>query len=156
MEKKAKGIQADYESKIRGVDHEDGRVMAKFRSYGDVRCLVAGGYGEFNADFLLVMRDLAEARIRTDMKTQPLAGGQALEHIRRMLSVAAWRAQANLLLNGLGFCGPGGAEAYRNRNAVLCAYDEGIEEMRAAWEVMFGWRDRRGSLRGDGRGPRGL
>ena len=37
--------------------------MAKYRSFGDIRCLVGGGFGEFNQDFKKVMRTLAESKI---------------------------------------------------------------------------------------------
>ena len=148
-------IPGEYERKITKLDAADGRVMAKYKSFGDIRCLVGGGYGEFNRDFKKVMRQLAESKIATVMADTPVAGGEALQHIRRRVSTVLWRSQSNLLLNGLKMSGPGGAEAYRRRKADRCAYDDGVAEVRAAWEVEFCRRGPTGTLSGDGRGRRG-
>jgi len=155
VEKKAREIPGEYERKIKKLDAADGRVLAKYRSFGDIRCLVGGGYGEFNRDFKKVMRQLAESKIATVMADTPVAGGEALQHIRRRVSTVLWRSQSNLLLNGLKMSGPGGAEAYRRRKADRCAYDDGVAEVRAAWEVEFCRRSPTGALSGDGRGRRG-
>ena len=152
VEKKARGIPGEYERKITKLvstlDAADGRVMAKYKSFGDIRCLVGGGYGEFNRDFKRVMRQLAESKTATVMADTPVAGGEALQlqHIRRRVSTVLWRSQSNLLLNGLKMSGPGGAEAYRRRRAGRCAYDDGVAEVRAAWEVEFCRRSPTGTL----------
>ena len=101
------------------------------------------------------MRTLAESKIGSLMADVPVAAGQALQIIRRRLSTTLWRSQTNLMWKGLKVSGPGGAEAYRRRKADRCAYDEGVDEVRAAWEVEFGWRGPGGSLSGDGRGKCG-
>ena len=156
VEKKARSIPGDYERKIRELGAADGRVLHAYRSYGDIRCLVGGAFGEFNDDYKKVMRLLAESKIRTQMKHFPVAGGQALQCVRRVLSIGLWRSQSRLLRAGLDVTGPGGAEAHARRNAAKVAYDDGMRDFQAQHDEQFcGGGGGRGLVSGDGRGSRG-
>ena len=116
--------------------------------------MVVGAYGEFSKDLKLLLRQLAEAKVGASSTDSPIAYGEALQYLRRVVSTAAARAHTDLLLNGLRWCGLGGGEAYRRRKEGLREYDEGVAESRVAWEAHFCWGHTYGSANGDGRGNR--
>ena len=115
---KAHTFQALYEKKAADVDHADGRVLQRLRSFGRVKGLVAGAYTELSPDFQILVKEIAEHVIGGPLGAEAnlRTGANALGRIRRRLGVSAARSHADLVLAGLQFCGPGGAEAYARRN----------------------------------------
>ena len=100
------------------MDHADGRVLQRLRSFGRVKGLVAGAYTELSPDFQILVKEIAEHVIGGPLGAEAnlRTGANALGTIRRRIGVTAARSHADLVLTGLQFCGPGGAEAYNCRN----------------------------------------
>ena len=58
--------------------------------------------------------------------------------VRRQVAVAALRARANLRINGLAWCGPGGAAAYARRHDTATGDSVARAQMEAAdYATMF-------------------
>ena len=77
---------------------------AKLREFGDLKTLVFGAFGESSDGAHLLMQQIAEARLRFQGLQRGREGqreelGVLIGMVRRRLSVAAVRAQAELLLN---------------------------------------------------------
>ena len=56
----------------------------------------------------------------------------AIPWVRRQIAVAAMKRQADTLINGLAFCGPGGAEAYARRDTAQWKDKAARAQMEAA------------------------
>ena len=79
---------------------------------------MAGACTELSPDFQILVKEIAEHVIGGPLGAEAnlRTGANALGRIRRRLGVSAARSHADLVLAGLQFCGPGGAEAYARRN----------------------------------------
>ena len=51
--------------------------------------------------------------------------------MRRQIAIAAMKRQADTLINGLAFCGPGGKEAYERRHKAAAADNAARAQMEA-------------------------
>ena len=109
------GLQAVYEKKLRKVDGPEGKVLARLKDYGPIRGWVVGAYGEMSDDLLGHIKVMAEAKLGAPLKTAPGEASVAVEFLRRRMGLAAVKAQANYLLDGLRWAGPSGEDAYRRR-----------------------------------------
>ena len=79
-----------------------------------------------------MMNDLMEAKIPGTPQTTGAARGTALPWARRQIAVADFKARAELIVNGLSWCGPGGKEAYARRHQGLAVDREAMAQMYAA------------------------
>ena len=148
-------LQGEYIKKARTTDQryggavegEVGRCEAKLLSYGRVRGLVVGGWGELNTDFKELVEAIAQSRHKL-LENQ--AGGRTRKsdrqqlatiksHTRQQLSRVCVQAQARLLIDRLEGLGAGEAARRRAR----------------ARQVEWGWERERRALavaRRQGRG----
>ena len=95
-----------------------GRAVARLQGHGPVRALVVGAFGEFSEDLHTLITDLVQAKIPGTPEDTRAARSVAIPWVRRQIAVAAMKRQADTLINGLAFCGPGGAEAYARRDTA--------------------------------------
>ena len=86
-----------------------------------MRPLVVGGYAEFGKELHAFMRSVVEAKLRREAGEAPAAFAVGISKLRRWLGVAAMRAQAEMILKGLRYAGPGGREAYARRGVARVA-----------------------------------
>ena len=124
-----------------------GRVLRRPRprSFGRVKGLVAGAYTELSPDFQILVNEIAEHVIGGPLGAEAnlRTGANALgrPRIRRRLGVSAARSHADLVLAGLQFCGPGGAEAYARRNRTggrnHCMHQSMMAERNCALQRFF-------------------
>ena len=74
-----------------------------------------GAYGEMSDDLLGHIKVMAEAKLGAPLKTAPGEASVAMEFLRRRMGLAAVKAQANYLLDGLRWAGLSGADDYGRR-----------------------------------------
>ena len=143
---KARGLQEEYEKKLRDAD-PTGRAVARLRDHGPVRALVVGAFGEFSVDLHMLIHDLVQAKIPGTPQDTRAARSKAIPWVRRQIAVAAMKRTADTLINGLAFCGPGGAEAYARRDTAQSKDVAARAQMEAAdYAAMYrkhgrGWVD---------------
>ena len=141
VERRAGTLTAEYRKKARDVDKEYGRVRVgevgrvenKLSGYGQVRGLVIGAFGEASDGVHDLVQVVAQSRVKAvgiqeGRDTVKGEVGVLVGQIRRLLSVAAVRAQAECLLSRVKVAG-GGTEAARKRRQWA-----GQQEMRWARE----------------------
>ena len=66
-------------------------------------------------DLLGHIKVMAEAKVNAPLKTAPGEASVAMEFLRRRMGLAAVKAQADFLLDGLRWAGPSGGGAYDRR-----------------------------------------
>ena len=130
VDRRAGQLQGEYLAKARYADRvygqvpegQVGPVEQKLVSFGSLRGLVFGPWGEASEGVHRLVDDLAEQRAkrilgvgRSKMACPKGAKGVATGQIRRALSVVAVKAQARLLLDRLCWLGSGAVEAARRR-----------------------------------------
>ena len=99
---------------------------------------MVGAYGEFSADLHQLVYDLVEAKIPGHAAVVRGARSHALPWARRQIAVAAMKRQADMIINGLAWCGPGGKEAYDRRHNTKRADALARVQMEAAdYATMF-------------------
>ena len=132
VDKRARGLTADYLKKAKGVDRkyggvaegEVGRVQRKLEGYGEVRGLVFGAFGEASEGVHDLVQILATSRMKAVgiQKGRECPKGEMgvlVGQIRRLLSIVAVKAQAECLLGRMRSVGDGTAAANKRRqNAV--------------------------------------
>ena len=106
--------------------------MARLQDHGPVRALVVGAFGEFSEDLHTLITDLVQAKIPGTPEDTRAARSVAIPWVRRQIAVAAMKRQADALINGLAFCGPGGAEAYARRDTAQWKDKAARAQMEAA------------------------
>jgi hypothetical protein len=131
------GIQAEYEAKAKSVDGPLGLVQRRLQALGKVQGWVVGAYGELSDDLLGLVKVLAESKLKVPLAGAPGAASVVVEYVRDRMGMAAVKAQADFLLSGLRWCGPGGAAAYAARRDQKAAVLEGQAEMRAQYFATF-------------------
>ena len=94
--------------------------------------LVVGAFGEFSSDLHKLLNDLVEAKIPGTPEGTRAARSHAKPWVRRQLAIAAMRQRADMKINGLAFCGPGGKEAYDRRNSASRADSAVRADMEAS------------------------
>jgi hypothetical protein len=135
VEKRASKIPAEIEDNLRKIDSPDGAVVARLHSLGRVRGLVVGAFGECSPDLLHLMDRMAKARLGGSLNGP--GGSGAVTYVRKRVGVAAVRAQADLILAGVQFCGPGGGTAYARRHDAKQRYLESNAAVRADFNVRY-------------------
>ena len=65
----------------------------------------------------------------------PPAEGKLFTKARRTIGVAAVRAHAAMIIEGVKYCGPGGEEAYRRRHEVKQQADKYRVDLDATWHA---------------------
>ena len=98
-----------------------GPLVQQLESWGELRGLVVGQFGEGSQDLYGLLRDLAEAKVLSDARARGESPsdyqlGLVLSHYRRLLSTVAVRAQANCLITRMGHLGTTARDAAQRRN----------------------------------------
>ena len=123
VDKRARGIQADYEQKAAAMDAAmgvvgEGACKRRLSEFPPVLQLCFGALGEASQDNLVAV--LAASRVRTlnlrGEPTNPRQMGLEVGRIRQRLSLATVRANQRVLLARLGQVGEGSAIAGRRRS----------------------------------------
>ena len=132
-EKRAKGLQMEYNRKARKVDQEllkvgdgeKGPVERRLDEFGELIGLCFGAWGEASTDVHNLIQTLAESRL----KFQGLKAGRPrskqelgviVGQVRRRLSSAAVKSQVECLLSRIHQVGPGNTQLAKKREwAVL-------------------------------------
>ena len=132
VDRRARVLTAEYIKKAVGVDRnyggvvdgEVGRVQRKLEGYGDVRGLVFGAFGEASQG----VHDLVDILALGRIKAVGLQGGREsvkgemgvlVGQVRRLLSIAAVKSQAECLLSRMRSMGRGTATATKRRQAAM-------------------------------------
>ena len=133
--RRAAAVNSEYLHKARALDRQllgvqngaTGPVEQKLRSFGHVRGLVFGSWGEGSADITWLLHQIAEwgsvhgchlgAHRDTDVVRGILIGA-----LQRRWGILAARANAQLLLDRLAFVGRGAGAASSRRAAASAAY----------------------------------
>ena len=137
VERRAAQIQKEYEDKLRDVDQPHGPALARLHSYGPVKGLVVGAFGEFSDDLHALVDGLVKAKLPGPPELNKAARSVVYPYLRRRIAVAAVKGHAKLLLDGLKWCGPGGKEAYSRRHDRKVSDGLAAAAMRAEWAAHF-------------------
>ena len=125
VDKRARGIQGDYEQKAAAMDRAmgvvgEGACQQRLAEFPPVLQLCFGALGEASQDVHNLVAVLAACRVRTlnlqGLPTSPRQMGLEVGRIRQRLSLATVRAKQRVLLARLGQVGDGGAMAGRRRS----------------------------------------
>ena len=144
-------LQGEYEKKARTTDQryggaiegEIGRCEAKLLSYGRVRGLVVGGWGELNEDFKQLLEAISQSRHKLlenqagsmTRKSDRQQLATIKSNTRQQLSRVCVQSQARLLLDRLEGLGGGGAGEAARRRARAGQVERGWERERRALAV---------------------
>ena len=146
VDRRARLLQGEYARKARACDRDftntpadggPGPVERHLASHGSILGLVVGRFGELSEDVHALIQHLAVARMRHLGLHRGRPGsasemGTITGQIRRQLSVAAVRAQAELLLTRLHQVGEG-SQASRRRQSAARGDERMRCERRAQW-----------------------
>ena len=146
VDKRARLLQGEYRRKARNVDREFvgtpegevGPVERRLNEYGDIIGLVVGSWGEGSEDLHNLVQMLAEARVTSQCLARGLPATQAdlgsvIGQVRRRLSVASVRANANCLLARLSLLGEGAKQAQHRRQSQAWEEEKMRRELQANW-----------------------
>ena len=98
---------------------------------------MVGAYGEFSPQLHKLVREAVVKLIGKDLKDDVPGASIALSIVRRRLGVNAVRGQANLICEGVRWCGPAGAEAYANRKVAKGSQMYARDSAQAAWRRLI-------------------
>ena len=160
VDRRADLLQGEYTAKARKADRkygnteegQIGRMEQKLMSYGIVRGLVVGAWGEISEDFKSLMEVMAE-RKREDLEAQigfenrksvSAQLASYISHNRQQLSLICVQSQSRLVLDRLEGLGGGTGEAARRRGRTAWRERKWEKERQAQLiAARQGWRIRR-------------
>ena len=131
--RKAQSVDRVYGGVAPGVV---GPVERKLQTFGEIKGLVIGAFGEASEDVHSLVQSLANSRLQmSDLLGRGRAAKGELAvivgQIRRQISVAGVRAQANCLLGKLNSLGEGVGGYDRRRQLALSAEEAWMRERHA-------------------------
>ena len=128
VDRRARTLNSEYLDKAKLVDRQYGEVQEgtvgpvqrKLESFGEIKGLVFGAFGEGSEDVHTLVQSLATSRARTValQRGRECSEGELaviVGEVRRRLSVAAVKAQADCLLNRMSSIGQGAVAAGKRR-----------------------------------------
>ena len=128
VDRRARTLNGEYRDKAKLVDRQYGDVQEgtvgpvqrKLESFGEIKGLVFGAFGEGSEDVHTLVQSLASSRARTMALQRGRDCGEGelaviVGEVRRRLSVAAVKSQADCLLNRMSSIGQGAVAAGRRR-----------------------------------------
>ena len=146
VNKRAKLLQGEYRKKARDTDRKYGDtvegtigpVERKLQQYGDIQGLVVGAFGEGSEDLHTLVQTMAESKVNAMGLARGREGtdaelGIVVGQIRRMLSTAGIRAQAQCLLTRMANVGEGVGEAAKRRHWAAVEEEKMRRERMAQW-----------------------
>ena len=130
---KAIGVDQNYGGVMPG---EVGRVQRKLETFGEVRGLVFGAFGEASEGVHELIQVVAQSRLRAVglQKGRVCDKGELgvlVGRVRKQLSVAAVRTQADCLITRMGNVGEGAGPAGNRRQKVIRWERRWEKEMQA-------------------------
>ena len=160
VDRRANRLQNEYAKKARKADQtyggtpegEIGRMEQKLLSYGRVRGLVVGAWGEISEDFKMLLQVMADKK-QEELEAQ--TGGEFRKSVtsqlaiyvsqnRQQLSKICVQSQARLVLDRLEGLGGGTGEAARRRGRTAWLERKWDKERQAqVLAAKQGWRIRR-------------
>ena len=136
VDRRARALNGEYRVKAIGVDRQYGGVaegvlgpvQRKLESFGDIKGLVFGAFGEGSEDVHSLVQNLATSRAKSVALQRGREGGEGelagiVGEVRRRLSVAAVKAQADCLLNRMSSIGKGAVAAGKRRQWAMWEED---------------------------------
>ena len=149
-EKRANGLQIEYHRKAKKVDQdllgvgegEKGPVERRLDEFGNLIGLCFGAWGEASTDVHNLIQTLAESRL----KFQGLQAGRPrskqelgliVGQVRRRLSLAAVKAQADCLLSRIHQVGPGNTQLAKKREWAVMEDMRMKRERGAQWLLQY-------------------
>ena len=128
MARRARGLHNEYVAKARAVDEQyagaapgtDGPVTRRLLSYGHVRGLVFGSWGEASEDVEHLLSEVAQTGARARWRSMgcpdvAAAVGCLAWMLRRRWGIAALRENARLKLERMAYVGRGAIHAAARR-----------------------------------------
>ena len=148
VERRANRLTGEYTRPLARLDQtyhntppgQVGPLVRRLQTFGRLRGLVVGAWGEGSKDLHGLLDVLADSRLRTVGMARGREGSDAergviLGQFRRVLSCEAVRAQTQALVGRLQVLGDKGRQASRRREAVI-REDRRLElEQRAYWQA---------------------
>ena len=110
-------------------------MLKALRAYGPIKTFVVGAFSEMSSDLKAFASALVDAKVPGDPQLHQAARGWAWNHVRTALGVAAARTNAQIKVDGLRWCGPGGKEAHDRRRATQQAAKVRADTARAMYNA---------------------
>ena len=148
VERRARCLTGEYNRPLAKLDAryhhtaqgETGPLVTRLKSFGRLRGLVVGAWGEGSQDLHSLLDTLATYRLRAVGQARGREGsdserGLILAQFRRVLSTSSVRAQSQALISRLQVMGDKGRDAASRRNKASRENRMLEEEMRGQWEA---------------------
>ena len=133
-------LPCDYSIKFKMGTEEGviGPVENKLRQYGDIQGLVVGAFGEGSEDLHNLVQTLAESKVTAMGLSRGRQGTEAevgvvVGQVRRMISTASVRAQAQCLLTRMSSVGEGVGQAAKRRQWAAAEEERMRKERQVQW-----------------------
>ena len=146
VDKRAKLLQGEYRKKARDADRKFGGtaegtigpVETKLLQYGELQGLVVGAFGEGSEDLHSLVQIIAESKVNSMGLARGREGteaemGKVVGQVRRMLSTASVRAQAQCLLTRMSSVGEGVGQIAKRRQWAAAQEERMRKEREAQW-----------------------
>ena len=110
----------------------------KVRQFGDIQGLVVGAFGEGSEDLHNLVQTLAESKVTAMGLSRGRQGTEAevgvvVGQVRRMISTASVRAQAQCLLTRMSSVGEGVGQAAKRRQWAAAEEERMRKERQVQW-----------------------
>ena len=138
MDQRARQLPAEYRKKVEDADcdyvgvprEEVGPVQRRLQTFGNLKTLVFGCFGESSQGVHDLIKTMAESRLtaqgrQTGVQGRKEALGQFTGQLRRIISVTAARATAEALLSRTDQIGGLNRAANKRRQWALYDYEDG-------------------------------
>ena len=158
VDRRARELPASYRRPLERLDRqlfdtqpgETGRLVQRLQSFGNLRCFVAGNWGEGSKDLHGLIQACAEARVehlaRSSGRQEAARRlGTTVGQYRRVVSTTIVRAQAHCLLARVSLISPAARDAAGRRQVAMRLEGEMRRERRAQWMASLhgpGWARR--------------
>ena len=148
MDVRAGRLPKEYRDKARHIDRmynaitEDqvGPVESKLNSFGELKCLVMGQFGESSQHLQELLVQFAEERAKNLSRSAGVALNSShqaliLQQYRRRLSVCAIRAQSACLLSRLSHFSEGARLGAQRRSIQLSREEASRKDLKSHWSA---------------------
>ena len=148
MNRRARGLQGEYEGKLRSLDKkfhnpqegQEGPLVRRLRSFPNLQSYVIGAFGEVSEDVHNLIGLLADSRARyltlsTGCAISAQERGQIIGQVRRKLSTAFIKASSLCTISRVSNVGEGSQSASRRRQWALREEAAMRRERQANWNA---------------------
>ena len=146
VDKRARLLQGEYRKKAKDTDRKYGGteegvigpVENKLRQFGEIQGLVVGAFGEGSEDLHSLVQTIAESKVTAMGLSRGRQGTEAevgvvVGQVRRMISTASVRAQAQCLLTRMSSVGEGVGQAAKRRQWAIQEDERMKQERYSQW-----------------------